>query len=221
MSAKPGRSSNLEKEIPGWNFDEVHNKARATWTALLDRAAVEGGTADQRTIFYTGFYHSFLSPNLFSDEDGNYIGFDGKVHSLAGSKQQAQYANFSDWDIYRNTVQLQALFDPEREGDMMQSLVNDAVQSGWYPRWPAANDVTYVMGGDSPVVLLASSYAFGAHNFDTETALKYMVKAGSQPGNGPHRGEERPFLDRLSEAGLCAQREGFHLRLANPRVRQR
>jgi predicted alpha-1,2-mannosidase len=160
---------------------------------LLDRASVEGGTTDQRTIYYTGVYHSFLSPNLFSDEDGNYIGFDGKVHSLAGKPQHAQYANFSDWDIYRNTVQWQALFDPERESDMMQSLVNDAEQSGWYPRWPAANDVTYVMGGDSPVILLSSSYAFGARNFDTATALKYMIKAGSQPGYGPHHGQERPF----------------------------
>jgi len=161
---------------------------------LLERARVEGGTPDQRTLYYTGLYHNFLSPNLFSDEDGNYIGFDGKVHSLSGKRQQAQYANFSDWDIYRNTVQLQALFEPDRESDMMQSLVNDAVESGWYPRWPAANDVTYVMGGDSPVILLASSYAFGAKNFDLETALKFMVKAGSLPGVGPHGDSERPFL---------------------------
>jgi predicted alpha-1,2-mannosidase len=196
-----GARNNLEKEIPGWNFDDVHEKARATWTQLLDRAAVEGGTADQRTTYYTGLYHSFLSPNLFSDEDGNYIGFDGKVHSLSGERQHAQYANFSDWDIYRNTVQLQALFEPERESDMMQSLVNDAAESGWYPRWPAANDVTYVMGGDSPVILLSSSYAFGAKNFDTTTALKYMVKAGSEPGKGPHADSERPFLDDYLKLG--------------------
>jgi predicted alpha-1,2-mannosidase len=100
-------------------------------------------------------------------------------------------------------VQLQALFDPQRESDMMQSLVNDAVQSGWYPRWPAANDVTYVMGGDSPVVLLSSSWAFGARNFDVETALKYMVKAGTQPGKGPHNGEERPFLAEYLKNGYA------------------
>lgn len=192
--SEAGARNNLDAEIAGWNFDAVHAKARSTWTGLLDRVAVEGGTADQRTIFYTGVYHSLLSPNLFSDEDGKYIGFDGKTRNVAETKQTAQYANFSDWDIYRNTVQFQALLDPQREGDMMQSLVNDAVQSGWYPRWPAANDVTYVMGGDSPVVLVSSSYAFGAHNFDTETALKYMMKAASQPGQGPHGDSERPFL---------------------------
>jgi predicted alpha-1,2-mannosidase len=199
--SQAGALDNLEKEIPGWDFDSVHAQARAAWTGLLDRVAVEGGTEDQRRIFYTGLYHSFLSPNLFSDEDGSYIGFDNKVHSLAETKQKAQYANFSDWDIYRNTVQLQALFEPEREGDMMQSLVNDAVQSGWYPRWPAANDVTYVMGGDSPVILLSSSYAFGARNFDVETALKYMVKAGTEPGLGPHNDSERPFLAEYLKLG--------------------
>jgi predicted alpha-1,2-mannosidase len=192
--SEAGARSNLDKEIGGWDFDGLHATARRIWNQLLNRAAVEGGTPDQRTIYYTGIYHSFLSPNVFSDVDGNYAGFDGKTHSLAGKRQLVQYANFSDWDIYRNTVQLQSLFDPAIESDMMQSLVNDAVESGWYPRWPAANDVTYVMGGDSPVILLSSSYAFGAKNFDVDTALKYMVKAGSQPGVGPHGDSERPFL---------------------------
>jgi predicted alpha-1,2-mannosidase len=148
-------------------------------------------------------YHAFLSPTLFSDEDGQYMGFDDKVHSNASTKQKAQYANFSDWDIYRNTVQWQALFEPERESDMMQSLVNDAEQSGWLPRWPAANDVTYVMGGDSPAAVLSSSYAFGALNFDTSKALEYMVKAGTQPGIGPHHNSERPFLTDYMKTGYA------------------
>jgi predicted alpha-1,2-mannosidase len=192
--SEAGALENLNEELRGWKFDSVHATARGIWNQLLNKVVVEGGTPDQRTIFYTGVYHSLLSPNLFSDLDGNYTGFDGKVRSLAGRRQQAQYANFSDWDIYRNTVQFQALLDPALESDMMQSLVNDAVESGWYPRWPAANDVTYVMGGDSPVILLSSSYAFGARNFDLDTALKYMVKAGSEPGQGPHGDSERPFL---------------------------
>jgi predicted alpha-1,2-mannosidase len=192
--SQAGAAANLQKEIPAFAFDRVHAEARRIWSGQLDRVAVTGGTPDQRTIFYTGVYHSLLSPTLFSDEDGNYIGFDNQVRSLAGSKQEAQYANFSDWDIYRNTVQFQALLDSARESDIVQSLVNDAAQSGWYPRWPAANDVTYVMGGDSPVAVIASAYAFGAHNIDVDTALKYMVKAGTQPGTGPHHNAERPFL---------------------------
>ena len=82
---------------------------------------VAGSPAD-RKIFLTGLYHSFLSPNLFSDQDGNYIGFDNQMHSLAGSKQKAQYANFSDWDIYRNTVQFQALLDPPPKATLRSPL---------------------------------------------------------------------------------------------------
>ena len=192
--SEAGAAANLRQGVAGWDFDDIHSTARQIWSRLLDRVAIEGGTPDQRAIFYTGVYHSLLSPTVFSDSDGNYIGFDDKVHSLSGSKQGVQYANYSDWDIYRNTVQFQALLDAGRSSDMMQSLVNDAVQSGWYPRWPAANDVTYVMGGDSPTAVIASSYAFGAQNFDVETALQYMVKAGTQPGVGPHNDSERPFL---------------------------
>jgi len=199
--SQDGAEANLRQEIPGFNFDAVHATARQIWSQMLERVNVEGGTPDERTIFSTGVYHSLLSPNVFSDEDRNYTGFDGKVRSLSGTKQGAQYANFSDWDIYRNTVQFQALLDAARSSDMMQSLVNDAAQSGWYPRWAAANDVTYVMGGDSPTAVIASAYAFGAHSFDAATALDFMVKAGTQPGMGPHNTSERPFLGDYLKLG--------------------
>ncbi len=184
-----GAHKNLDHDIAGWDFEGVRAKARQAWSQLLGRFRVEGGSEEQRTKFYTGAYHSFLSPTTFSDADGRYMGFDKQVHNVAGN-QKAQYANFSDWDIYRNTVQLQALFEPQRQSDMLQSLVNDAEQGGQLPRWEAANDVTYVMGGDSPAAVIASSYAFGAQSFDTQTALKYMVRAATETNDN----KERPFL---------------------------
>ncbi|KAA6456614.1 glycoside hydrolase family 92 protein [Acidobacteria bacterium AB60] len=194
--------ANATKELPGWDFEQVHGAAKAVWTELLGRFATEGGTEEQRTLFYTAVYHSFLSPNLFSDEDGRYMGFDNTVHTLVAG-QHAQYANFSDWDIYRNTVQLQALFFPEAASDMMQSLVNDAEQGGQLPRWEAANDVTYVMSGDSPVPVIASSYAFGARHFDAETALKWMVKAATETANN----RERPFVAEYLKLGYVPSDE--------------
>jgi predicted alpha-1,2-mannosidase len=195
--SEEGARANLGQEISGADFEAVARNAHTAWDTLLNRFATQGGTEDQRRIFYTGVYHSFLSPNLFSDADGQYIGFDQEIHPLAATHQKAQYANFSDWDIYRNTVQLQALFFPDRSSDMMQSLVNDALQSGQLPRWPAANDVTYVMGGDSPAPVIASAYAFGAHNFDAETALKFMANAATLTDNN----RERPFLSEYLTLG--------------------
>jgi predicted alpha-1,2-mannosidase len=68
---------NLNKELPGWNFDDVHTAARNTWTRTLDQIATEGGTPEQRKIFYTALYHMMLSPTLFSDGNWDYVGFDG------------------------------------------------------------------------------------------------------------------------------------------------
>jgi predicted alpha-1,2-mannosidase len=165
---------------------------------MLDHVQTSGETPDQRTIFYTGLYHMLLSPNIFSDGNGDYIGFDNKVRRLPAGK--AQYANFSDWDIYRSLIQFQALLLPAQTSQMMQSLVRDAEQSGWLPRWPVANDVSYVMGGDSSSILLSNGYAFGARSFDTASALRFMIEGATQPGTGLHGNSERPQLsDYLSK----------------------
>ncbi len=191
-------AKNLASEIPGWDFDAIHAAARKSWTQMLDRVQTSGGTPDQRTIFYTGLYHMLLSPNIFSDGNGDYIGFDNKVRHLPTGN--AQYANFSDWDIYRSLIQFQALVMPAQTSQMMQSLVRDAEQSGRLPRWPVANDVSYVMGGDSSSILLSTGYAFGARSFDTASALRFMIKGATQPGTGPHGNSERPQLsDYLSK----------------------
>ena len=190
--------ANLEAENPGWDFERVRADAERVWTRELNRVQIEGDTPEQRTVFYTALYHMLLGPNLFSDADGEYIGFDNQVRKLRGS---AQYHNLSDWDTYRNLVQFHALWSQQQTSDMMQSLVRNAEQSGWLPRWPAANDVTAVMGGDSPPILLSSAYAFGARQFDRKAALKYMLKGAFETGSGKHGYVERPHGDKFRSLG--------------------
>lgn len=182
-------------------FDAIHELGRRAWNQYFDQVQVSGGTPAERTIFYTGLYHMLLSPNLFSDRNADYIGFDNQVHKARSQGGMcgtncviSQYANFSDWDIYRDVIQLQALIDSGHVSQMAQSLLNDAAQSGWLPRWPAANDTTYVMGGDSSAVLLSDAYAFGAVGFDPNTALAAMFKGANQSSIDPRSPSERPFL---------------------------
>ena len=190
VSAENARA-NLRAENPGWDFESVRRKARAVWNEWLGRVRVRGGTSERRRVFYTALYHSLIAPNVFSDVNGQYVGFDRRVHTARG---YTHYANFSDWDTYRTVVQLHALLAPRETSDMMRSLVAAADQSGYLPKWPLANDVTSVMGGDNPVPLVATAYAFGAHGFDARAAYRYMLKAATRPGRGIHGYEERPRL---------------------------
>ncbi|MGH8162612.1 MAG: GH92 family glycosyl hydrolase [Gammaproteobacteria bacterium] len=194
---------NLEKEDPGWNLDAVATKARQAWDRLLSRITVSGGTHDQKVQFYSALYHTLLHPNIFSDVNGAYIGFDRKVHHLA-QDQAAQYTNFSGWDIYRSEVPLLALLVPHRVSSMMRSLLNDRKQGGWLPKWAYDNDYTGVMNGDAADPVIAEAYTFGARDFDTKAALVAMVKGATHtPGPGAWSGTfvERPNLDAYDRLG--------------------
>lgn len=194
---------NLRTEDPGWNEPTVAARARQAWNGLLARVRVQGGTHDQRVEFYTALYHALLHPNVFSDSNDVYMGFDRKLHRLKQG-QAAQYANFSGWDIYRSEIPLLALLVPHRVSDMVRSLLNDQHQGGWLPKWGYDNDYTGVMNGDAADPVIAEAYAFGARNFDAKAALLAMVKGAtqtSQPATWSGGYVERPHLNAYERLG--------------------
>jgi predicted alpha-1,2-mannosidase len=168
-----GALGNLSAEARTWNVNAVAARATAAWNRQLGTIAIAGGSPAAQATFYTALYHASLEPSLFSDANGDYIGFDDKVHQVQPG--HAQYANFSGWDIYRSEVPLLATIDPRIAGDMATSLLNDAAQGGSLPKWPVANGYTGVMNGDAADPILADAYAFGARGFDTSAALSDMV----------------------------------------------
>lgn len=196
-----GARRNLQTENRGWDLAVTRARAQQRWRVLLGRVTVAGGTARERRTFYTALYHALLHPGVFSDVDGAYAGFDKRVHHARHG--HAEYANFSDWDIYRTQVPLMALLAPREASDMMQSLVDAERQDGWLPRWALANGATSVMGGDSVDPVIAGAYAFGARAFDTHAALAAMVKGASDTSSPPSQGwyVERPELREYLQRG--------------------
>ena len=170
-------SQNLNAEDPGWSTQAVAARTFADWNGYLDRIRIGGGTTAEQTEFYTALYHALLDPNVFSDDNGDYLGFDDKVHPLP--RGQVQYANYSGWDIYRSEVPLLAVVAPEQTSQMMGSLLNDQAQGGWLPKWGFADDYTDVMNGDAADPVLAEAYAFGARDFNAKAALEAMVKGAT------------------------------------------
>nr|WP_168720760.1 GH92 family glycosyl hydrolase [Streptomyces sp. SAT1]ANO42608.1 alpha-1,2-mannosidase [Streptomyces sp. SAT1] len=196
-----GAQANMAAEMPGWSLGDVRARTRDQWTQALRKIRVGGGTTDERKMFYTFLYHSLMHPNTFNDADGRYIGFDDEIRTLPSG--HTQYANFSDWDTYRSLAPLQAMLFPRQASDMAQSLVHDAEQGGWWPRWPVANGYTGQMTGDSSVPLIASLYAYGARDFDLKSALKYLVKGATSVDHTPGAYQERPGVESYLERGYA------------------
>jgi predicted alpha-1,2-mannosidase len=194
-----GAMSNLAAEARSWDVATVAAQARAAWNEQLGKISIGGGTRAQQQTFYTALYHALLHPNLFSDADGQYLGFDGQVHQVAPG--HAQYANYSGWDIYRSEIPLIALLDPAQAADMATSLLNDQEQGGWLPKWPANNGYTGVMNGDAADPILADISAFGGAGFgrggfnlrQAVAAMVHGADGSGSPGQGwyverPHGG---------------------------------
>ena len=186
-------AANLAAEDPGWSIGRVEAQATSRWNRLLGRLRVGGGTLTQQRTFYTALYHSLLSPNVVSDDNGDYAGADGQVHRSPG---RDQYANFSEWDIYRSEIELVALLAPRPAADMVQSLVNDAQQGGWLPKWAIVAGDASQMNGDSADPIIAAAYAFGVRDFDVGAALDAMVKGATRDETGHGLEIERQYLDQ-------------------------
>ena len=201
-----GARANLAAEGAA-GFDAVHRAAETEWNTALSRIKLAGNDSGDVETFYTSLYRTMLHPNTFNDVDGRYVGFDGAVHTVAGG--HTQYANFSDWDTYRCLAALQALIFPERAGDMAQSLVHDAQQSGSYPRWALANSSTGIMSGDNPVPLIVNLYTYGVKDFDTKAALYFMLKAATDGGAGLDGYVERPGIADYLRHGYAPQNAEF------------
>jgi predicted alpha-1,2-mannosidase len=197
--------ANLAAEIaPATTLADVRQKAHDAWNKTLSQIDVQGGTPEQRSVFYTALYHSLLHPNIFSDVNGEYWGFDQQVHHLSPG-QENQYANFSGWDIYRSQLQLVTWLMPKRGSDIAQSLYNQAQQNhGEWDRWTHNSGGTHVMSGDPAVPALADIYAFGGHDFALRDAYASLVESATVPtahdssddGCNVECVGERPSLDQ-------------------------
>jgi predicted alpha-1,2-mannosidase len=167
---------NLETEISDWNFDKVVNDADSIWNKELGKIEVEGGSDDQKTIFYTSLYHAFLNPNLYSDVDGQYRGRDLKVHQADFD----YYTVFSLWDTYRATHPLYTLTQQKRTSDFIKTFIKQYEEGGFLPVWELSGNETGCMIGYHAVPVIVDAYMKGLRDFDVEKAYAAMKASAEQ-----------------------------------------
>jgi predicted alpha-1,2-mannosidase len=201
---------NWQTENPGWNFNAVRQQDQASWNKLLGKIQVSGGSYSQTQEFYSLLYKDFLQPNITSDVNGQFMGSDLKVHSLAPG-QKNQYGMYSGWDIYHSLSQLQTMLDPQASGDMAQSELNYYSEDKLLQQWGYDNLNNYVMVGDPADSIITDEYTFGAHNFNTKQALTDMLTE-AKTVNDVRPGEAlEQQLGYLPEDGTygCCNAHGF------------
>lgn len=188
---------NLEAEQPSFGFDNVRKRARDVWNGDLSRIKVSGGTEEQQRVFYTALYHALIHPNILNDVNGEYPlmenGGTGRVEP-----GHDRYTVFSLWDTYRNLHQLMTLVYPERQTDMVRSMIDMYKEWGWMPKWELYGRETFTMEGDPAIPVITDTWLKGLRDFDIDTAYGAFVKSATTPGADNLM---RPDIDPYIEKG--------------------
>ncbi len=185
---------NLLKEQHGLNFDAIASQAKSTWNADLGRIRVSGGNDRDKEVFYTGLYHTLIHPNVLNDVNGQYplmesFG-DGTV-----TDGHNRYTVFSLWDTYRNVHQLMTLVYPERQTDMVRSMIDMSKEWGWLPKWELYGRETFTMEGDPAIPVIVDTWLKGLRDYDIDAAYEAMKKSATTPGAlNPMRPDIDPYI---------------------------
>jgi predicted alpha-1,2-mannosidase len=204
---------NLHGELPGWDFDAVVDNADDEWNRCLGTIAVEGGTDQQRTKFYTDLSHVLLGRRTFSDLNGKYIdntGPEPRVRTVPldtkGCPTRNTYNSDAFWGSWWNLNILWSLAYPQTMNDMAASLLDYYFNGGMIARGPSGGNYSFVMVGDQATPLIAAAYNKGIRNFDVEAAYQGCRKnalpggirdrAGYEFGPNPTGGGMNYYVER-------------------------
>lgn len=194
---------NLDTEQKNLNFEKIHAQARKQWNDDLSRIKVEGGTDEQKSVFYTSLYHILIHPNILQDVNGQYPAMESdRILTTNGNR----YTVFSLWDTYRNVHQLLTLAYPERQIEMVKTMLAMYKEHGWLPKWELYGRETLTMEGDPSIPVIVDTWMKGLRDFDINTAYEAMHKSATTPG---YANLMRPDNDDYMKLGYVPLREQF------------
>lgn len=170
---------NLEAENNGFNFEKTKSLASDAWESVLSKIKVEGGSQDQKVVFYTALYHMHIHPNIINDVNGEYPLMEN--YGVGKVEGRNRYTVFSLWDTYRNFHPLMSLVYPELQQNMVGSMVEMYKESGWLPKWELSSTETFTMNGDPAFPVITDTYLRGLRGFDVEAAYEGMLKSATTP----------------------------------------
>jgi len=158
-----GAKNNIDKEIAKLSFGAYATRTANDWAKQLSTVDITDNSEANKTVFYTALYHSLLIPWVISDVDDNYRGEDGTAHHASG---KLQYGGFSPWDTFRSLHPLLSLLYPEKQNDVILSMLDIYKQTGHLP--------TESMTGNHAIPIIVDAYLKGITGFDKTLAYKAM-----------------------------------------------
>ncbi|WP_416442468.1 GH92 family glycosyl hydrolase [Leeuwenhoekiella sp. A16] len=201
--------ANMERELSNIDLKSLQKQGRDIWNKALGKIEIEGGSLDEKTVFYTSLYRCYERPVSISENGRYYSAFDGSVHNDNG---RDFYTDDWIWDSYRAHHPLRVLIDPKKEEDILNSflLMAEQMNNFWMPTFPEITGDSRRMNSNHAVASFIDAYRKGLRGFDLENAYKAAKNGIMKKTLAPWSGKPAGELDKFyREHGyIPALREG-------------
>ncbi len=169
---------NLMTETPGWDFEAIKDQTQTDWNKELNKIQIKA-SEDDKTNFYTALYHTFLSPTVYMDVNGEYKGLDQEIHKAEGF---TNYTTFSIWDTYRALHPFFNIVQPSRNNDMVKSMMKhyEQISLKMLPIWSHYANDNWCMSGYHSVSVVADAIVKGIYDGDENAALNACVETANK-----------------------------------------
>ncbi|QXP57560.1 glycoside hydrolase family 92 protein [Cellulophaga sp. HaHa_2_95] len=176
-------TTNIDKELPNWDFNEIVDESKKEWNNLLGRIEVKGGSEKDQRRFYTDLWHALQGRRIISDINGAYPDNTGKEFRVGqlpldanGKPKFNQYNSDSFWGAQWTLNTLWGLVYPEIMEEFTYSLMQYYKDGGLIPRGPSGGNYTYVMTGASATPFMVSAIQKGIVKNDIEEMYQALKK---------------------------------------------
>jgi predicted alpha-1,2-mannosidase len=180
------------------HFDAVRARAETEWLQALGQITVTGGTPGQHRTFYSALYRTHTLPHDLTGEN------------VWWRSPEPHYEDFYTlWDTFRTVNPLMTLIQPQRQRDMIRSLLDTYDHTGWLPDARVAGHNGSTQGGSNGDVVIADAVVKGLGGFDTAKAYQAIKKDGDVESDDPvAQGRELADYVRLGYMPLSKTRSG-------------
>lgn len=180
-----GAEANLEKELPGWDFDKTRKEAKRMWNKQLSKVDITTSDEAARKNLYTALYHTMIAPSLFSDVN-----------------EEPRYTTFSLWDTYRAAMPLMTILHPKMTPDVINTMLDICDRQGRLPVWHLWGNETDCMVGNPGIPVVADAIVKGIPNIDKERAFKAIKRTAMNRDRGNGFRIDRGYIpcDSFNEA---------------------
>ena len=181
-------------------FAEALERTKQVWCDELSGLVVEpleneGAHAEQLVrMITTAHFRSHMYPPVYSESNGQYMGFDGQSHSVVEEREAAGYigtgtramqffSDFSLWDTFRTQGPWQLLTQESLFVGILRSLGEITEQQRAFPKWTTASaEKGCMVGTPGAAMVLEGCLAGMEKEFDIVGIQQSLQTIATEPG---------------------------------------